>query len=45
MNMPLFINGVFDGNAMGIEMLVVGCAVMALWVWEARRAKRRTDDG
>ena len=44
-NMPLFINGVFDGNAMGIEMLVVGCAVMALCVWEARRAKRRTDDG
>ena len=40
-NMPLFINGVFDGNAMGIEMLTVGCLVVTLWLWEGRRARAK----
>lgn len=38
-NMPLFLNGIFDGNAMGVEILVVGSVVFALWVWAAKRAK------
>lgn len=37
LNMPLYIAGIFDGNAMGAEMLVVGCVVVALWLWKAGR--------
>ena len=44
-NMPLFISGVFDGNAMGAEMLVVGCLVVALWMWEARRVEAKRQKG
>lgn len=40
-NTPLFLSGIFDGNAMGVEMLAVGCIVFALWVWVAKRAKAR----
>lgn len=40
-NMPLYINGVYDGNAMGLEMLVVGCVVFGLWVVLAKRAERK----
>lgn len=36
-NMPFFVNGVYDGNLMGVEMLVVGCLVFSLWIWLARR--------
>lgn len=38
-NMPLYIAGVFDGNAMGVEMLVVGCLVVALWIGMAKRVE------
>ncbi len=41
-NMPLFLSGIFDGNAMGVEMLAVGCIVFALWVWVAKREKERS---
>lgn len=39
-NMPLYLNGVYDGNIMGVEMLVVGCVVFALWLTLAKRAAR-----
>ena len=42
-NMPLFINGIFTGEMMGTEMLIVGCVVFALWLWEAKRVKARTE--
>lgn len=41
-NMPFFINGVYDGNAMGFEMLVVGVVVFALWLWFAKRTAKRS---
>lgn len=44
-NMPLFVMGVFDGNAMGVEMLAVGCVVVALWIWAARRTKAKAEEG
>lgn len=40
-NMPLYIAGVFDGNAMGVEMLVVGCLVVALWIGMAKRVEAK----
>ena len=39
--MPFFVNGVYGGNIMGIEMLVVGCIVFALWLLLARRWEHR----
>lgn len=36
-NMPFFVNGLYDGNVMGLEMLCVSAAVFALWVWYAKR--------
>lgn len=43
-NMPFFINGVYDGNAMGLEMLIVGIAVFALWMWLAKRTAKDSPD-
>lgn len=40
-NMPFFVNGIYDGNVMGMEMLVVGCIVFTLWLWIARRWEGR----
>ena len=40
-NMPFFVNGIYDGNVMGLEMLCVSAIVFALWVWYAKRAERR----
>ena len=37
-NMPFFVNGIYDGNVMGIEMLAVGCVVFALWMWRSSRS-------
>ena len=43
-NMPLFLSGIFDGNAMGVEMLIVGALVFWLWILLAKRAKKKRRD-
>lgn len=39
-NMPFFVNGIYDGNMMGLEMFCVSMIVFALWVWYAKRVNR-----
>ncbi len=40
-NMPLFITGVFNGYAMGTEMLCVSAIIFGLWVWVATRQAQK----
>lgn len=39
-NMPFFVNGIYDGNVMGVEMVCVSVVVFTLWVWYAKRARK-----
>ena len=36
-NMPFFVNGIYDGNVMGLEMVFVAAITFGLWMWLARR--------
>ena len=39
--MPLYLAGIFDGNAMGLWMLLAGAGTFALWLWLAKRVQNR----
>lgn len=39
---PMYVNGIWNGNGMGIWMLFAGAGVFTLWLWYAKRIHRST---